>query len=44
MQKSDIKFTFLLNHIGVINFETLEEIMQENTENFCCELGILTFS
>lgn len=39
MQKSNINY---LNHIGLINFEALEEIMQDNTENFLCEQGILT--
>lgn len=42
MQKSDIKCIFLLNCIGVIKFETLEEIMQENAENFPYEPWILT--
>lgn len=42
MEKSHIKCIFLLNHIGVMNFKALEEIMQENAENFPCEPGILT--
>lgn len=40
--KPNLKFICLLKPIGMMNSEILQEVMQEDTENLPCELGIRT--